>query len=128
MASGPDEIVRAFIAEFNAEHPAVEQLMTYFTDDAVYHNMPGSPNVGREAVAKGLGYTQRLTSAGWVILHQAVTGDVVINERLDRFKVGEQVVELPVCGVFELREGKIAAWRDYFDLAAFQKMLAPPAE
>jgi limonene-1,2-epoxide hydrolase len=30
---------------------------------------------------------------------------------------------LPVAGVFEVRDGKIAAWRDYFDLATFTKQL-----
>jgi limonene-1,2-epoxide hydrolase len=33
-------------------------------------------------------------------------------------------VEVKVMGVFELRDGKIAAWRDYFDLAGFQKSMS----
>ncbi len=28
-------------------------------------------------------------------------------------------------GAFELRDGKICAWRDYFDLAQFQRQMAP---
>jgi limonene-1,2-epoxide hydrolase len=49
---------------------------------------------------------------------------VVMNERTDRFKIGPKWVEAPVMGIFELRDGKIAAWRDYFDLAGFQKQMA----
>jgi limonene-1,2-epoxide hydrolase len=128
MASDPDAVVRAFIAEFDAEHPSIDRLLAYFTDDAVYHNMPGPPSVGRQAVRNGLAYTERITSAGWTIVHQLASGDVVVNERIDRFKVGDRIVELPVCGVFEVRDGKIAAWRDYFDMATFQRLMSPPAE
>ena len=35
-----------------------------------------------------------------------------------RFEVGGKKIELPVMGVFEITDGKIAAWRDYFDMAA----------
>jgi limonene-1,2-epoxide hydrolase len=41
---------------------------------------------------------------------------VVVTERTDRFRFKDRWVDLPVAGVFELRDGKIALWRDYFDL------------
>jgi limonene-1,2-epoxide hydrolase len=44
-----------------------------------------------------------------------------MNERVDVFEMGGKHVEVPVAGVFEIRGGKIAAWRDYFDLATFTK-------
>ena len=31
----------------------------------------------------------------------------------------DRTVSLPVMGVFELADGKITAWRDYFDMAQF---------
>ncbi len=62
--------------------------------------------------------------AGFEVKRQAVSGNVVMNERVDRFTVGGRTIELPVMGVFELRDGLIASWRDYFDLAMFQKALA----
>jgi limonene-1,2-epoxide hydrolase len=128
VSQEPGAVVRAFVAEFDVEHPDIERLVSYFTEDAVYHNMPGQPARGRAAIRAALGYTQRLSSAGWEIVHQATAGGIVFNERLDRFKVGERTVELPVCGVFELQDGQIAAWRDYFDMAAFQRMIAPNPE
>jgi len=51
-----------------------------------------------------------------VILRSAVQGDVVFTERLDRHQIESGWVELPVCGVFAFRDGKIAVWREYFDL------------
>ena len=55
------------------------------------------------------------------MLHSAANGDVVLNERVDRFDMGGTEVSVQVMGVFEIRDGKIARWRDYFDMASFQK-------
>lgn len=38
-------------------------------------------------------------------------------ERLDRHQLAKGWVELPVTGVWEVRDGRITVWRDYFDLA-----------
>lgn len=45
-------------------------------------------------------------------------------ERLDRTRVGDKPVDLPCCGVFELENGKIKIWRDYFDMATYTRALA----
>ena len=45
---------------------------------------------------------------------------VVMTERTERFVRRDGSREpfvLPVMGVFELRDGKVAAWRDYFELS-----------
>ena len=119
----PEDVVTAFMAEFDAEHPDPEALIAYFTEDAVYHNMPMAPAEGAEAVAEALKGVSQMTSRGWEVLHQAANGDVVLNERVDRFLMGDKEVSVQVCGVFELRDGKIARWRDYFDMASFQKQM-----
>ena len=119
----PEEVVTAFIREFDAEHPDVDTLAGYFTDDAIYHNMPMAPSEGIEAVREALAGVAGLTSRGWETVHQAVNGDVVLNERVDRFHMRGKEVAVQVCGVFEVRDGKIARWRDYFDAAAFQAQM-----
>ena len=119
----PEEVVTAFIREWDVEHPDVDTLASYFTDDAVYHNMPMAPSEGIEAVREALAGVAGLTSRGWETVHQAVNGDVVLNERVDRFHMRGKEVAVQVCGVFELRDGKIARWRDYFDAAAFQAQM-----
>ena len=119
----PEEVVTAFMNEFDAEHPDAGALIAYFTEDAVYHNMPMEPAVGIEAVGEALKGVSQMTSRGWEVVHQAANGDVVLNERVDRFLMGDKEVAVLVCGVFELREGKIARWRDYFDLASFQAQM-----
>ena len=39
-------------------------------------------------------------------------------------RVSEVKVDLPCCGVFEMEDGKIRVWRDYFDMATFTKPFA----
>ena len=62
-------------------------------------------------------------SANFEIKHTTSAGNVVMNERVDHFAMGSKKIDLPVAGVFEIRNGKIAAWRDYFDLATFTKQM-----
>ena len=119
----PEEVVTAFMNEFDAEHPDADALIAYFTEDAVYHNMPMDPAEGIEAVGEALKGVSQMTSRGWEVVHQAANGNIVLNERVDRFLMGDKEVAVQVCGVFEVRDGKIARWRDYFDLASFQKQM-----
>ena len=121
--SDAEAIVNAFMAEFDVEHPDADTLASYFTDDAVYHNMPMAAAEGLEAVKAALAGVSQMTSRGWEVLHSATNGDVVLNERIDRFDMSGTEVSVQVCGVFEIRDGKIARWRDYFDLASFQKQM-----
>lgn len=51
------------------------------------------------------------------VLREVAAGPVVMLERLDRHRLGNTWVELPVTGVFEVHGGQITYWRDYFDAA-----------
>lgn len=57
------------------------------------------------------------------ILREAVSGPVVFLERLDRHLFGDKWVELPVTGVYEVRDGVITYWRDYFDAPTIMSQL-----
>jgi limonene-1,2-epoxide hydrolase len=120
-----DDIVSAFIAEWSNARPDVAHLASYFTDDAIYHNMPTAPVTGRAAIQQTFaGILSQVEPRGWEILAQVSAGDTVMNERIDRFVQGEKRVELPVAGVFQLRDGKIAVWRDYFDMSTWLKAMS----
>ena len=51
------------------------------------------------------------------VLRAASAGPIVFLERLDRHRLADKWVELPVTGVFEVHEGLITYWRDYFAVA-----------
>ena len=52
-----------------------------------------------------------------VIHHQIASGNIVMNERTDYITINGTQITLPICGVFEIEDGRIKAWREYFDLA-----------
>lgn len=120
----PEQTVSAFIDALCRND--LDEACTYVTDDIEYDNVPlakvHGPDGLRTTLAPFLGACSAIE---WVVHHQAASGDVVMNERTDRFQMGGRWVQLDVAGLFVLRDGKIALWRDYFDLAAFQRMMAP---
>ena len=54
------------------------------------------------------------------IITIAGEADLVLAERVDRFTLKGKYFELPVNGVFEIKNGKIHRFSDYFDLATFE--------
>jgi limonene-1,2-epoxide hydrolase len=102
----------------------VDALVAYFTDDAVYHNIPIDPVVGRDAIKATIQmFTTGVERVEFRVRHIAAVGDVVLTERLDVFVLPNVTIELPVMGTFEIVDGKIAAWRDYFDLNQYMSQL-----
>jgi limonene-1,2-epoxide hydrolase len=51
------------------------------------------------------------------VLRESATDGIEFMERLDRHRLKDKWVELPVTGVFEVKDGLITYWRDYFDAA-----------
>ena len=105
------------------------ELVEYFTDDAVYHNIPVEPAVGREAILGLLNmFLTPTEGVEFRVLNIVANGNTVLTERVDVFRLPNGVIELPVMGTFEVRAGKIAAWRDYFDLNQYMSQLQGASE
>jgi limonene-1,2-epoxide hydrolase len=118
-AKDPETIVREFCAAWPER--SVDRLLAYFTDDALYHNMPMEPVTGKDGIREVLNLFVPAEGLEAEITHLATRGNVVFTERVDRMTFGGKKVVLPCAGVFEIRDGKIVAWRDYFDLATWQR-------
>ena len=111
-------IITEFIGAWSRLNP--DELAAYFAEDGCYHNIPTGPVSGRDNVRKMIaGFTANWTETEWELLNIVGAGDVVFAERVDRTKFGDRSVDLPCNGVFEMENGKIKIWRDYFDLATF---------
>ena len=107
-----------------------DEFAGYFTEDAVWWNSPWPPCKGRDVIRETLRRGAQQSALPGEVIHIVADGDVVMTERVDRFLVGGARVSVPCMGIFELRDGKIAAWRDYWDLKQFEAQLpaAPAAE
>jgi limonene-1,2-epoxide hydrolase len=126
MALDNEQIILDFLAAWPRAN--VDELMSYFAPDAVYHNVPVAPIQGadriREIFQAFLGLMNRIDLD---VVHSAAKGNVVFTERIDRFhmKNGKKF-DLPVNGIFELRGGKIVRFSDYFNLADWEKPSGMP--
>jgi limonene-1,2-epoxide hydrolase len=119
----PTELVRSFCAAWSNNAGAAE-LAAFFTEDAVYHNIPLAPVTGRQDIADTIASVLRPGPPGiegieFRVLNIAANGPVVMTERVDVFTLPGRTFELPVMGTFEVSDGKISAWRDYFDMNQF---------
>ena len=120
----------ASLATVNAFIRAIEQrdvdtALSHLTDDVEYDNVPMRKVFGHDGVRASLDpFLAGCSEVEWVIHHEAATGDVVMNERTDRFHFPHKWAEVDVAGLFVLRDGKIALWRDYFDLAHAREQLS----
>ncbi len=119
-----EAVVRAFIGAFNAND--LDKIMGFFSEDAVYHNIPVQPVKGTAAIRGVIqGFLGMATQIDWIVHQLAETQEgVVLSERTDRFLIRGKWIELPVMGAFDLREGRITGWRDYFDMKQFQSQLS----
>jgi limonene-1,2-epoxide hydrolase len=119
----PIELVRRFCAVWSTVNP--DEIAEFFTDDAVYHNIPMDPITGRDAIQTFIaGFAGGAKQINFRVNNIVADGDVVLTERVDVFELPNGKVELPVMGTFEVKDGKIAAWRDYFDMKQFMDQMA----
>ena len=118
MTRSADELVTEFCKRWASPEP--DELARYFTEDAVYHNIPMEPVQGRAAIREFIaGLLAAFDGIDFDVYRQVSDGTLVMNERTDVMRrKGGGTIPLPVMGVFEVRDDRIAAWRDYFDMAA----------
>jgi len=112
-----DAMVRDFLAAW--ERRDTEHIMACWADDGVYRAIPRRPIVGRAAFREFVTRFEQVPGGRLEIHHQIASNDIVMNERTDRITFRGRQLVVPICAVFEIRDGRIAAWREYFDPALF---------
>ena len=129
MADTPDSFVRTFISALVARDLAGAAEMV--SADFEYDNVPMGKAFGPEALTSTLsGFFGMCTNIDWEILRQTSSGDMshglVLNERDDRVEIHGRWATLPVAGVFEIKDGRLVLWRDYFDRQTIIDVMTPP--
>jgi len=121
----PLETVNAFLKV--AAQRDYDAALPMLAEDVEYQNMMLPAVHGREAVRETVeGLLALCTGSEWIAHRSLAEGPVVMNERTDRFELYGTWVDLPVMGVFEVHDGLITLWRDYFDLQTVMTAMAPP--
>ena len=120
--SSPVRVVERFM-EF-LRRGDLDEAVALLAVDVRYENV-GLPTIhGRERIRRlfGRGYED---GAGFdVVIHTiCADGESVLTERTDILKFRRLHVQVWVCGRFDVRDGQIVLWRDYFDFLDFNKGL-----
>ena len=119
----PLETVNTFMNHIESKD--VNAAADLLASDISYENMPIDPVVGRDAVRQVLeGFLGSAGEVEWKVLSEWEVGNTVINERLDRFHIGGGWLELPVAGFFQVTDGLITLWRDYFDMGSYMSQFS----
>jgi limonene-1,2-epoxide hydrolase len=118
------DVVNAFLKVCaKRDYDAAFELVT---DDLEYQNMMLPAVQGKDAMRDTCDMLLSLCEdSEWLVHHEVASGDLVMNERTDRFLKDGTWHDLPVAAVFQLRDGLIASWHDYFDLQTAMTALFP---
>ena len=118
-----DALVREFVDAFEKKDAAL--LGTYFADDIVFESY-GDPEIRGRAglVEMWAGVFRNFAGVRFETLHQAVDGDIVIAEQVHGLGLaGKPLAPIRNLAVYEIRDGKIAAWRDYTNPLEAKRLL-----
>lgn len=122
--SDPESVVRAYFAATAEPGNLLTAVDDHFAPDAVWHNT-GLPTAEGIDAIKGFWQhfidTYSMHAMIVEVRALAVDGGRVVTERVDHFDdaAGARVASVEVAGTLEVRDGRIVAWRDYFDPRPF---------
>lgn len=112
----PSEVVKAFNAAMETKD--YDTALKFVSDDCEYTNIPLSTVRGPAGIRSVLEpFFAPTIENRFEILREAAAGPVVFLERLDHHLLPTGWVQLPVTGVYEVHDGRITVYRDYFDAA-----------
>lgn len=113
----PIDTVKAFMKAM--EPLDYDTALHFVADGCVYTNPPPIGTVTGPAGVRAVlePFFAPTLENEFRILRELASGPLVMLERLDRHRLADKWVELPVTGVYEVHEGRITYWRDYFDAA-----------
>jgi limonene-1,2-epoxide hydrolase len=113
----PIETVKAFMKAM--EPLDYDTALQFVADDCAYTNPPPIGTVTGPAGVRAVlePFFAPTLENEFRILRELASGPLVMLERLDRHRLADKWVELPVTGVYEVHDGRITYWRDYFDAA-----------
>ncbi len=123
MAHDLTATVRSFFDDWSTRDPDV--LTSYFAEEGTWTEANRATATGHEAIRAVMevqvGFGSEF-SFEFRTIEQV--GNLVFTERIDRFLINGGQMVVPVLGVMEFDgDGKIEAWRDYYDWSALEQQL-----
>ena len=112
-SQSPESIVRRFLASW--EDFNLEQVCSFFADDALFVDGPRGVHNGMKAIRSQLEVDKLNVKAN---VNSLITdGETVMLERVDSFAIGGQEFSMEVMAAFEVSpDGRIRRWHESYDL------------
>jgi limonene-1,2-epoxide hydrolase len=127
MGVAEEKLVSAFLGHQDGPEIDVDAVVAMMTDDIVWQvNVPTwKPLVGREAAREELERQNRLSTGdlGGEVLSMVSDERLVFQERKTIIEIGDHRITLRLAAVFEVVDGKVAAWREYYDSVDLARQL-----
>ena len=107
------EIICRFFEAWEAK--SLDGILELMTPDARWLNAGAPEAVGQNAIRRVISpFLANASSVEVKVRHIAETSvGSVLTERTDLFDNNGRTITIDVMGVFEMKEGKIHAWREY---------------
>lgn len=122
MTTAADVVKDLCAAIGRKDRVTVERLLD---DSVVYHNIGSPPAIGKEATLAAVQFQlDMFDPIEFRLTNIAADGDTVLTERIDFITANGVTAPVPVMGTFDVRDGQIVAWRDYFDMGLVGKLMA----
>jgi limonene-1,2-epoxide hydrolase len=118
LTRSAEAVVRAFCDAW--ERRDLDGVLGWLAEDVAYQNVPQPVMQGKSHARRFIGPIIRETHTIEFVLLNVVAleeAGLVLTERLDRLYYAGGLIEIPLMGIFVVREGQIAQWRDYADSA-----------
>jgi limonene-1,2-epoxide hydrolase len=121
----PNDLVTAFLKLHGDSKESLHKSFDlFFSDETIWENVGLSRSEGIAEAKHVLETAEQMGihTINIETLHQISNESVVVNERIDHLvdKDGKELMALRVMGIFEVKNGKIASWRDYCDTASLR--------
>ena len=118
-----ESVVNDFMARITAlDFDGAFELVT---PDVEYDNVPIGKVEGPDGIRSVFAQLDAMGVDGmeWIVHRQTASDTLVLNERTDRFHANGKWAQVAVAGVFEVQDGRITLWRDYFDMNAMTEAI-----
>ena len=124
MSNANEQVVVDFFNAFGRLD--LEAALSYLTEDCLHDDKPVGLHEGKAAIrdffAPQMGDLESFRAE---MKDTMTVGNLVMNERVDYVGLKNgKTAAIPIMAAFEIQEGKIAVWRDYYDMATFQKQVS----
>jgi len=108
------QVVNDFCATFTVPIDW-DKMASHLSDDCKYRASQDTPIVEGPAAIVGFlrGFADAATFAEFEMVDTWARGPVVVNDRIDRFRLPDRSLDIPVVGVFHVVDGKITEWSDF---------------